>query len=697
MNLRPKIAGAALIVMGIIIALGTLFMVLKFAQSEANRDILVWQRQMAVVINSREVAVEEWLADQKKTISRLANNPSLRIYLGNIEAAGGSQESLAQAAYLENQMKAVAVQNGYAPQINRDFTVNANLTSPPVSGLALTNAKGQVIVSTPNMPSVLRSVADILARKITGVTSFGPYISENGSAIIAFISPIFGVQDDNTAPPLGFVVGIKEMPNDFYQKLIQPGEMSRTAQNYLVRRNDKSIEYLSPLRLKNGELQQPLKMTLDAQNPSLAAAFAVANSSESAGGYAQRVNFEGDAVLVTGRKIKNTDWVLVRTVDSKEVMGAIITRKRTIIGMACLIILAVSISLLLIWRHGVSIRVARSAARQKHLTHKYEKLSRFMQIVTDNQPTVIIAVDEGGRYTFANRQAVLDAGISHDEMIGRKTASTTGSLKSVNMEHHYQHVLKQETPISIVEKFPEEGVTIKSDYIPLKVSQQRGVLVVVEDISELVRERELKETALKNLVNTLTMVIDSRDPYSARHSERVAMVSLAIAIEMNVDDITRETANIAGALMNLGKILVPREILTRPKGLSKEELSTIRSSIMKSADMLEAVEFDGPVVKTLRQIGAHWDGSGTPEGLAGEDILLSARIVAVANAFVGMSSARAHRAGMDMVEAATLLLNDTYRIYDRKPVTALMNYLENKGGLEEWKDFGISLTSAEED
>lgn len=702
MNLRPKIAGAALIAMVIIIASGALFMALRFAQSEAQRDILVWQRQMAVVVNSREVAVEEWLTDQKKIIARLANNPSLRIYLGNIAAvtetlaaANPSQEYLAQAAYLENQMKAAAVQNGYAPQINRDFAVNANLSTPPLSGLALTNAKGQIIVSTPNMPSVLRSVADALAQKAKGVTSFGPYISENGSAVIAFISTVYGVQDDNDAAPLGFAVGIKEMPEDFYQKLKQPGEMSVTAQNYLVRRADKSIEYLSPLRLRNGDLQQPLQMTLDAQNPSLAAVFAVENSSESAGGYAQRANFEGESVLVTGRKIQNTDWVLVRTIDSKEVMGAIVSRKRTIIGMAGLIILAVSISLLLIWRHGVSIRVARAAERQKQLSDKYEKLSHFMRIVTDSQPTVITAVDGGGHYTFANRQAVLDAGLSHDEMIGRKTSSTTGSLKSDHLEHHYQQVLEQAEPLSIVEKFSDEGITIKSEYIPLSVGQEQGVLMVVEDISELVKERELKETALKNLVNTLTMVIDSRDPYSARHSERVALVSRAIAIEMNADKITCETANIAGALMNLGKILVPREILTRPKGLSEGELSTIRSSIMKSADMLETVEFDGPVVKTLRQVGAHWDGSGMPEGLAGEDILLAARIVAVANAFVGMSSARAHRAGMNMVEAATLLLNDTYRIYDRKPVTALMNYLENKGGLEEWEDFGISLTSAE--
>ena len=63
----------------------------------------------------------------------------------------------------------------------------------------------------------------------------------------------------------------------------------------------------------------------------------------------------------------------------------------------------------------------------------------------------------------------------------------------------------------------------------------------------------------------------------------------------------------------------------------------------------------------------------------------------MANAFVGMSSARAHRAGMDMEKATVLLLNDADRIYDRKPVTALMNYLENKDGLQQWAGFGVPL------
>lgn len=694
MRLPPKSAGVILAIAVMTGAAVALFLALKFAQSEANRDSLIWQRQMSVVINSREVAVEEWLAAQKKVISRLAENPSLRIYLGNVQAGGKAQnmENLAHAAYLENQLKAVALQNSYMPKVAEGFSVKASLAQSRTSGLALTTPQGQLIVSTPAMPSVIRSVADFLERGAgSDVISFGPYAGENGSPAIAFIAPVFGVQDDNSSPAIGFAVGIKILPDDFYKKLIQPGETANTAKSYLVRKNGTAMEYLSPLRTRNGNTHAPMTMVLDGENSSLAATFAVEKAGDTIGGFAERINYDGERVLVTGRKIKDTDWVLVRTVDSAEVMGAIQARKKTIVWIAGLIILAVSISILLIWRHGVSVRLTRAAEQQRVLTRRYEKLSSFLQIVTDSQHTVITAVDGQGCYTFANARAMKDTGIDRREMIGRKAALLPGVLKSPHLEDHYNQVLKTAEHLSIVEQLPDSGMTIKSDYVPLSVDQERGVLMVTEDISELVRERQLKETALKNLVSTLTMVIDSRDPYSARHSERVAVVTEAIAREMNVDEGVRDTANIAGALMNLGKILVPRELLTRPKGLSDEELETIRSSIMKTADMLETVEFDGPVVKTLRQIRAHWDGTGSPQDLMGEDILLSARIVAVANAFVGMASARAHRPGMNMEKAILLLLNDADRVYDRKPVAALMNYLENKDGLKQWEEFGVPL------
>ena len=114
----------------------------------------------------------------------------------------------------------------------------------------------------------------------------------------------------------------------------------------------------------------------------------------------------------------------------------------------------------------------------------------------------------------------------------------------------------------------------------------------------------------------------------------------------------------------------------------------IRQSVQTSAELIQGVDFDGPVYDTIRQIQEHWDGGGKPQGLAGEDIVPTARVVAVANAFVALVSARAYRTGMGFDKAAEILLGEAGRTFDRRPVMALLNYLDNLGGREQWANFG---------
>jgi len=210
---------------------------------------------------------------------------------------------------------------------------------------------------------------------------------------------------------------------------------------------------------------------------------------------------------------------------------------------------------------------------------------------------------------------------------------------------------------------------------------------VTEDITAAVTEREKRERIMRNLVNTLVTVVDARDPYAAHHSTRVADVAAAVADEMALDPVTVETVEIAGSLMNLGKILVPEELLTADRELTKEERSLIRNSILLSADLLENVAFEGPVGTTLRQMLENVDGSGAPAGLSGNGILNTARICAVANAFVGMVSRRAYREGMEMDKAIDTLMSEVGSRFDRGVVAALVSLLDNKGGRERWEHF----------
>ncbi len=138
--------------------------------------------------------------------------------------------------------------------------------------------------------------------------------------------------------------------------------------------------------------------------------------------------------------------------------------------------------------------------------------------------------------------------------------------------------------------------------------------------------------------------------------------------------------------MNVGKILVPEQVLTRTGDLSAGEIRQIRDSIQAGADLLRGIEFDGPVVETLQQSPERWDGSG-PRGLAGEAIILPARIVAVANAFVALVSARAHRPGLGFDAAIDTLLKETGAALDRRVVASLISVLDSRGGRADWAEY----------
>jgi HD-GYP domain-containing protein (c-di-GMP phosphodiesterase class II) len=155
---------------------------------------------------------------------------------------------------------------------------------------------------------------------------------------------------------------------------------------------------------------------------------------------------------------------------------------------------------------------------------------------------------------------------------------------------------------------------------------------------------------------------------------------------MRLADHEIATVDVAGRLMNFGKIFVPADVLTRNEPLSTEERALLSHTHEVSAELLRNVAFDGPVVETIEHLGEWWDGSG-PLRLRGHAILHSARILAVANTFVAMASPRAHRRAMTFDQVSIVLMEQAGSKFDRGVVTALLNHVDNRGGGARWEHF----------
>jgi len=675
------------------IALGV-YGAFRFVDSERQREMQAWQVRLGVVADSRAGAIGDWVNGSFLALRELAENASLQLYLTELVMSGGERakvnDEAAQATYLRNLLAITAERSGFAaPQ---GGAVAANVERAGVAGIALTDAEGGLIVASPGFPALTAKLKTAILQAAGGQpTLIDLYPGATNLPTIGFALPVSALQSDKQAKGIGVVVGLRLVGRDFFERLKQPGDVATSAETYLVRALAETIEYLSPL----ADGTEPLSRTIAKSTPELADTFAL----EHPGGFGLKRDYLGREVLITARAIAGTPWTLVRKIGRAEALSESETRLRNMLIILLSLIGGMAIALFAVWRHGASVRAAEAAERFRVSAERMSNLSRFMKVVTNSQPTQIMAVTADGHYTFANEPAAAEAGLAPDDIIGKTMASVMGPIKAGHFGAINKDLMKEfeENPDAKprprrakVHEFGEnDGVqVIRSMHVPLRGDRDHppSVLMVLDDITELTSERRRSERMLRQLTDTLVSVVDRRDPYSAFHSSRVAEVARAIAQEMEVPEDVAATVDISGNLMNLGKIFIPAELLTKTSNLTPDERKQLASSYLVSADLLRHVEFRGPVVETVRGLGEAWDGSG-PLGQKGEDILLPARIISVANAFVGMVSPRAYREAMSFEQVSGILMKDSGVRYDRKVVIALINFLENRGGSEKWAHF----------
>ncbi|MDX9689339.1 MAG: hypothetical protein EOM37_04235 [Proteobacteria bacterium] len=336
------------------------------------------------------------------------------------------------------------------------------------------------------------------------------------------------------------------------------------------------------------------------------------------------------------------------------------------------------------WRLGTGFQ-----SRVDQLQNKLEYREDMIRLISNHQASAITIFDRQNRFFFVNDVAAKRLGRPVDEVIGQVPSKILLDAEARRLEIRLAEARASDEPREVVDRISDGkgGARFMQRYYAgvSELAEMAGFVIQREDdLTNLIVERERREQMLRQVIDTLVAVVDRRDPYATGHSLRVGQLSKAIAGEMGLEPIQVEAAEIAGSLMNFGKVLVSRRILTKTSALTPEELQRVRDSILVSADILAIIGFDGPVVPTLRQVLERYDGTGVPEKLKGDDILITARIVAASNAFVAFVSPRAHRDGLSFKEALSVMANDSGKAYDERVLVAMAHYIENRPNKIDW-------------
>jgi len=191
----------------------------------------------------------------------------------------------------------------------------------------------------------------------------------------------------------------------------------------------------------------------------------------------------------------------------------------------------------------------------------------------------------------------------------------------------------------------------------------------------------LKKT-LKDTIRVVGLTTEMRDPYTARHQERVTELACAIARKMRIPEQQIEGIHSAGLLHDIGKIAVPAEILTKPGKLNDLEFSLIRRHPQVAYDILKGIEFPWPIADIVLQHHERMNGSGYPNGLKGDEILLEARILAVADVVEAISSHRPYRAALGLDAALDEIKQGRGTLYDPDVVDTCLGVFEEGFSLD---------------
>lgn len=303
--------------------------------------------------------------------------------------------------------------------------------------------------------------------------------------------------------------------------------------------------------------------------------------------------------------------------------------------------------------------------------------------IIDSMSDPVIVMDRRNRVVDLNPSAQRILGRASSEVIGLTVKEALTNWPELVERFH--DVMEEETEIVIEGR---DGVKHNFDLRLAPVRNRQGQItgrfVVLRDISEqksldnLQRSLGTLQSAMEELVQAIALIVEMRDPYTAGHERRVAQLACAIAQEMGMTDEQVGQIKMASVIHDVGKIYIPTEILNKPGRLTDIEFRMIKAHAQVGYDILKTINFSWPLAQVVRQHHERLDGSGYPDGLAGDAIMLEARIISVADVAEAMSSHRPYRAALGIEKALEELKAKSGVFYDPQVVEACIK-LFSKG------------------
>jgi putative nucleotidyltransferase with HDIG domain/PAS domain S-box-containing protein len=342
-------------------------------------------------------------------------------------------------------------------------------------------------------------------------------------------------------------------------------------------------------------------------------------------------------------------------------------------------------------------RVTRYYGANQDITERKEaeealsQKAAFLEALVNTSFDGILVVDGGGKKIFQNQKTAKLWGIPQHVLdrgnLAQVQHATNAAKDPEQFAERVMYIYADPNEPSLDEVELTNGTTLERYSSPVlgQDGEYYGRIWGFHDITERKQAQEKLESTLGNLrkaiggtIQAIVQVVEMRDPYTAGHQRRVADLARSVATEMGLPPDVIEGIRIAAAIHDIGKVAVPAEILSKPGKLTQNELELIKDHSLTGFDILKHVEFPWPIAEIIYQHHERLDGSGYPRGLKGDDVLLEARIIALADVVEAMASHRPFRPARGIDAAMDEIEEHRGTLYDPEVVDTCVKLFREK-------------------
>jgi putative nucleotidyltransferase with HDIG domain len=288
------------------------------------------------------------------------------------------------------------------------------------------------------------------------------------------------------------------------------------------------------------------------------------------------------------------------------------------------------------------------------------------------------ALDRAGIWADSVRQG---RPVVHNELGPQHSQGGLPDGHSPLTRHLAVPVLEQDVPVMVLavgnkaEPYDDEDV----DRVRLLAESTWGLLQRKAHEARETRQLEFLEANMLATIDVISRIVEMRDPHTAGHERRVARLARAIAAELRLDEEMQERIAIAGLVHDVGKLAIPAELLAKPGRLTPMEMEIARTHSRQGYEILRKSRFSWPLADIVLQHHERHDGTGYPLGLRGDQILLEARIIGVADVVEAMASRRPERPPRPLEAALSEIESGAGTRYDPAVAAACLTLFREKG------------------